>query len=119
MAYFSIGTRLTCTSALTADGPALLVADTYNHKIKRLDPQRREMRTLLGAGGAGGHADGTGWEARFSEPGGLAVARGALFVADTNNHALRVVGLSRHEVTTMAIDESRRAHPAHPEKADG
>ena len=111
MAYFSIGTRLTCTSALTADGPALLVADTYNHKIKRLSPQTRKVRTLLGAAGPGAHTDGVGTAARFSEPGGLVLARGKLFIADTNNHALRVVDLDTLDASTVPVDESRRAHP--------
>src|SRR5439155_170527 len=44
-------------------GDVLFVADTYNHKIKRLDPRTGECRTLLGAG-APGHADGAAGAAR-------------------------------------------------------
>ncbi|MDQ3701303.1 MAG: hypothetical protein M3442_10320, partial [Chloroflexota bacterium] len=100
-------------------GPSLLIADTYNHRIKRLDLQTREVRTLIGAGAPGGFADGPGPSARFSEPGGLAIARGTLFVADTNNHRLRVVdlpgtaaesGRRPGEVRTLEIDLSRHAH---------
>ena len=89
------------------------MADTYNHKIKRLDPRTREAKTLLGVPGSGAHTDGVGTAARFSEPGGLALARGKLFVADTNNHALRVVDLATLDTTTIPLDETRRAHPEH------
>jgi DNA-binding beta-propeller fold protein YncE len=92
------------------DGPSVLVADTYNHRVKRLDPRRQEVRTLWGAGAPGGYADGTGRVARFSEPGGLSLARGRLFVADTNNHRVRVIDLASGAVGTLAIDPSRRAH---------
>src|SRR2546428_11632800 len=54
---------------------ALPISDTYNHKIKRLDPRTGECRTLLGAG-APGHADGAAGAARFSEPSGVSVAAG-------------------------------------------
>ncbi len=97
-------------------GPSVLIADTYNHRIKRFDLQAREVQTLFGAGAPGGFADGPGKTARFSEPGGLAVARGTLFVADTNNHRLRVIDLGNGtrgaeggEVGTLEIELSRRA----------
>jgi sugar lactone lactonase YvrE len=80
----------------------LLVADTYNHKIKRLDPRTGECRTLLGAG-APGHTDGAAPAARFSEPSGVSVAGGRVFIADTNNHAIRVASLATGEVRTLAL----------------
>jgi DNA-binding beta-propeller fold protein YncE len=91
-------------------GPSVLVADTDNHRLKRLDLARREVHTLLGAGAPGGFAGGAGSGARFSAPGGLAVARGKLFVADTNNHRVRVIDLASGEAGTLEIDPSRRAH---------
>ena len=81
---------------------AIYVADTYNHKIKRLDPVTAECRTVLGDGVAG-HRDGEGSEARFSEPSGVAVARGRLYVADTNNHAIRVADLATGRVVTLDL----------------
>src|SRR2546428_7892497 len=59
---------------------ALPISDTYNHKIKRLDPRTGECRTLLGAG-APGHADGAAGAARFSEPSGVSVAAGGPLLA--------------------------------------
>jgi DNA-binding beta-propeller fold protein YncE len=78
----------------------LLVADSYNHKIKIVDPKTRESRTWLGDGQRG--AD-DGAKPRFNEPGGLALVGGKLFVADTNNHAIRAVDLASKKITTLTI----------------
>ena len=94
--------RLQHPLGLAWHGDVLFVADTYNHKIKRLDPRTGECRTLLGAG-APGHADGAAGAARFSEPSGVSVAAGRLFIADTNNHAIRVASLASGDVTTLVL----------------
>jgi hypothetical protein len=45
-----------------------------------------------------------GAEARFNEPGGVWAAGGKLYVADTNNHAIRVMELATpHRVTTLEL----------------
>ncbi|MDF1702632.1 MAG: hypothetical protein P1V36_15890, partial [Planctomycetota bacterium] len=62
------------------------VADSYNHKLKRLEPKRRTVRSMVGTG-VPGQADGQG--AMFAEPSGVSYAGGVLYVADTNNHAIR------------------------------
>jgi NHL repeat len=79
------------------------VADTYNHKIRVLDPGTRRVRTLAGNGIAG-FADGRGTRAQFSEPGGLSAANGYLFVADTNNHAIRRIAIATGKVDTLAFE---------------
>jgi thiol-disulfide isomerase/thioredoxin len=78
----------------------LFIADTYNHKLKVLDPKTRKVSTFAGTGKPG-QADGARPE--FYEPGGISVARGRLYVADTNNHAVRVVDLSTKQTTTLVI----------------
>ncbi|MEW6491650.1 MAG: thioredoxin-like domain-containing protein [Cyanobacteriota bacterium] len=78
----------------------LWVADTYNHKIKRIDPSTGNCLTMLGDGTAG-LQDGQGTKARFSEPSGLSAIAAYLYVADTNNHAIRRVALDTLEVTTL------------------
>ncbi|HKR02527.1 MAG TPA: thioredoxin-like domain-containing protein [Pyrinomonadaceae bacterium] len=78
----------------------VLIADTYNHKIKELDPQEGKVRTLFGKGKPG-QADGAAQT--FYEPGGLSVAGGKLYVADTNNHAVRVVDLKTGQATTLKL----------------
>ncbi|MBX7170086.1 MAG: redoxin domain-containing protein [Pyrinomonadaceae bacterium] len=79
----------------------LLVADTYNHKIKQLDPERQTVKTFLG-NGKSGQIDGD--KPQFYEPGGLSIANGKLFVADTNNQAIRVVDLQTKQVSTLKIE---------------
>ncbi len=80
----------------------IYIADTYNHKIKLLDPNTRQSTTLLGTG-AEGWQDGS--QAQFYEPGGLSVAGHLLFIADTNNHAVRVANLELLTVNTLALSD--------------
>lgn len=79
----------------------ILIADTYNHKIKQLDTQMRTVGTFLG-NGKPGQVDGNA--PKFYEPGGLSIAGNKLFVADTNNHAVRVVDLQTRQVSTLKIE---------------
>jgi thiol-disulfide isomerase/thioredoxin len=83
----------------TLDGK-ILIADTYNHKIKQLDPSDGQVVTLFGTGKPG-QADGA--HPSFYEPGGLSVAGGKLYVADTNNHAVRVVDLKTKQTATLVL----------------
>ena len=50
-----------------------------------------------------GHADGPVGQARFHEPGGLAATTGLVFVADTNNHAVRRITVADGLVDTLRI----------------
>ncbi|MEJ7713249.1 MAG: NHL repeat-containing protein [Pyrinomonadaceae bacterium] len=84
----------------TADG-SLLIADTYNHRIKRLDPRRRTVKSFAGTGKPG-QADGSS-ASSFYEPGGLSIAGDKLFIADTNNHAVRVIDLKSKRSSTLMI----------------
>ncbi|HEV8614848.1 MAG TPA: thioredoxin-like domain-containing protein [Methylomirabilota bacterium] len=76
--------RLQHPLGVTAWKGLLYVADTYNHKVKVIDPVTRRCSTLAGTG----EAD------VFFEPGGLSVGLGWLWVADTNHHAVQVVDLT-------------------------
>jgi DNA-binding beta-propeller fold protein YncE len=93
--------RLQHPLGIFAFGRKLLIADTYNHKIKELDPARQKVTTLLGTGKPG-QVDGT--SPSFYEPGGLSVANDKLYVADTDNHAIRVVDLKTKQTTTLRIN---------------
>ncbi len=99
---------------LGADGK-LYVADTYNHKIKVIDPVTRESRTLVG--GAPGFRDGDA--PQFWEPGGISYADGRLYVADTNNDAIRVIDLAALTVSTVVFPNPEQLALAAPvESAD-
>ena len=80
----------------------LFITDTYNNKLKKMFPATRGAMTLLGTGKPG-HKDGPGMQAEFHEPAGLSVAGGKLYIADTNNHAIRVAELASQEVTTLEL----------------
>jgi DNA-binding beta-propeller fold protein YncE len=71
----------------------LYVADTYNNKLKTLDPKTRRVETFLGGGK----------EPLFNEPAGLSFAAGKLYVADTNAHRIRVVDLATKAVSTLEL----------------
>ncbi|MCS7167365.1 MAG: redoxin domain-containing protein [Gemmatales bacterium] len=90
----------------------LYLADTYNNKIKVLDPVKRVCRTFLGDGKPGTSDD----PPRFNEPGGLCVADDFLFVADTNNHTIRVVNLQNKQVRTLSFPGLTPPAPPPPPK---
>ena len=94
--------RLQHPIGVTYHQGTLYVADTYNHKIKKVLPQTRSSFTFLGNGEAG-FRDGNGALAQLSEPTGLSAFEGNLYIADTNNHAIRVADLESGELTTLEI----------------
>jgi sugar lactone lactonase YvrE len=88
------------------------VADTYNHTIRRIEPDGR-VSTVAGSGGQYGATDGTGAEARFFNPAGVAIdVAGNLLVADAGNHIIRKI-TSGGVVTTLAGQKGQ------PGSADG
>jgi sugar lactone lactonase YvrE len=78
--------------AFDADGN-LLIADTYNHRIRRVDRQG-VITTIAGNGKAAYAGDnGQALEASLNNPQSIAFDRaGNLLVADTYNHVVRRVG---------------------------
>ncbi len=84
-----------------ADGK-LYVADTYNSKIKEIDPVKSESHTYAGGRERGSH-DGDRKSARFNEPGGISATSTALWVADTNNHLIRKIDLASGAVSTLEL----------------
>ncbi len=66
----------------------LFVADTYNDKLKTLDPKTKTAKEFL-----------TG----FDEPGGVFASGGLLYVADTNNHRIMVVDPKTKMANKLAI----------------
>lgn len=87
---------------------SIYVADTYNNKIKRYDLATGRIETFLGDGTAG-LRDGD--RPTFDEPGGLSIAGGKLYIADTNNHAVRVADLKTKRVETLTIRGLEKLRP--------
>ena len=80
------GRRFQHPLAVLFHGGTLYVADTYNHKVKTVDPKTGAVRTLVGASGvpqAGGLPG-----RRLAEPGGLAVQGERLYIVNTNRHSI-------------------------------
>jgi thiol-disulfide isomerase/thioredoxin len=78
----------------------IYVVDTYNNKLKAVDAKTGAVKTVAGDGQPGD----TDLPPRLDEPGGLCVSNNRLYIADTNNHAIRVFELSKQEMTTLVID---------------
>ncbi len=97
-----------CIGVAFHDG-LLYVADTYNHKIKRLNPRTRELETLIGTGKSG-KANGPARQAELNEPNGLCFARGKMFIADSNNHLIRVYDPKSGLVSTLNLSSPTTPH---------
>ena len=72
-------------------GDRVVVADTYNHRIRILDPSTGKMRTLVSE------------DAGLDEPAGVSVAAGRIYVADTNNHRIVSVDPESGAVTPVRL----------------
>lgn len=85
------------------DGERLAIADTGHHRVlvARLEDgaARARVERIVGSGRAG-FDDGS--EGSFHAPQGLAFAGDTLFVADTENHAIRAVSMRDGEIRTVA-----------------
>ncbi|MCB2377725.1 hypothetical protein LGH70_09045 [Hymenobacter sp. BT635] len=85
--------------ATNASG-TLYIVDNGNHTIRKIESDGM-VRTIAGAAGKSGSADGQGTAARFDWPNGIAVnARGWLYVADNVNSTIRLL-LPNGQVTTL------------------
>ncbi|MEB3195959.1 MAG: NHL repeat-containing protein [Candidatus Sericytochromatia bacterium] len=97
---------------IAVDGSGnVYVSDTQNHRIRKIIPDSsgfafstnlNDGRVTTLAGSVAGYQDATASNARFNLPSGLAVASdGTIYVADRNNHRIRVVSAAG-AVTTLA-----------------
>ncbi len=87
----------------------LYIADTYNNRVKVCNPHTRSVKVLVGLHKAGDRDA----PPEFYEPGGLSVADSRLYVADTNNHKIKVVDLQTDAVKTLTFDGLTPPRPAH------
>jgi sugar lactone lactonase YvrE len=79
----------------------MYVADDGNNTIRVVTPGGA-VKTLAGLAGTSGSGDGTGTDARFNGPNGIAVdSAGNVYVADMYNHTIRKVSPGG-AVTTLA-----------------
>lgn len=76
----------------------IYVADTYNSKIKTLDPKTRKCETFLSS-----TKDGWMGGPMFNEPAGICISGGKIYIADTNAHRIQIANLKTKAVTTLKI----------------
>ncbi len=91
-----LNARFSSPRGLAFDGPGdfLYVADTGNHRIRRIDMlDPAHPVTTIAGGGTPGDADGAGASATFNGPRGLAIDGDRLYVVDTGNHRIRAIDL--------------------------
>ena len=82
----------------------LYIADTGNHRVRRVDAKSGVIRTVAGSGKKGFSGDGgPASDAMLNEPYGLAVDdAGHLYIADRLNHRIRRVDLRSGTIATVA-----------------
>ena len=113
-----LSARFNAPTAVTVDNSArggVYVADTANHKIRKID-FNDQVTTILGSNSPGMMtADVTPLDrATFRGPRGVVADTGGnLFITDTENHAVYYADLARREVRLLA------GEPGTPGKADG
>ncbi|XP_041818492.1 NHL repeat-containing protein 2 [Chelmon rostratus] len=101
----------------------LYVADSYNHKIKVVDPKTKQCSTLAGTGEAGDTLGPEFNKSCFNEPGGICVGDSGklLYVADTNNHQVKMLDLASKTVSVFPISmdctDTVPSKPSRPAKA--
>ncbi|MBA4180696.1 MAG: hypothetical protein C0506_08930 [Anaerolinea sp.] len=95
-----------------ADG-IIYIGDTYNHEVRAINAATFEVTTVAGTGSRG-WSDGPGQIALFDEPGGLGVARGIVYIADTNNHLVRTFDVASGRVSTLTLSNLLVASGATP-----
>ncbi len=86
--------------AATEGGKRLWIADSNHNRVLEVGADGRFLRAF--GDGARGLEDGTGTKARFFRPQGLTVYDGAVWVCDTQNHALRRIDVATGAVATVA-----------------
>lgn len=82
----------------------LLIADTYNHRIKLLDDKTQTVNFVAGSG-IPGLRDGPFSMAQFRCPSGIVYVEqhNLAFVADNHNHCVRVLDFNTKEVSTLQV----------------
>jgi DNA-binding beta-propeller fold protein YncE len=91
---------------ICADGNNIYVADTYNHSIRLIDIGSHSVSTLVGRKNIETVCNIEDLQCGtlgLFEPSDVKVANSMLYIADTNNHLIRIFDPSRKALTTMKI----------------
>ncbi|XP_052102272.1 NHL repeat-containing protein 2-like [Mytilus californianus] len=97
---------------VTEESGPLLVADSYNHKIKSVDLKTSICTTVIGP-----ETDGDGViQFQLNEPGGLCVSLDKVYIADTNNHQIRVLDLKTQSISNLPVIFSQDETDSRPKQ---
>ncbi|MEW6604749.1 MAG: thioredoxin-like domain-containing protein [Thermoproteota archaeon] len=89
-------------SGLSIFGNYLFVADSEVSAVRRIDLSHKVVQTAVGEGlFIFGHRDGPLDSARFQHPLGITCEGNRIYVADTYNHAIRLIDLVDQNVSTL------------------
>jgi sugar lactone lactonase YvrE len=92
-------------AGLTISGDVLYIADSDNQRIRAIDLNTSLIRTVAGSGGTGfAGDDGAATDALLDGPHAVATTEDGrtLFIADSNNHRIRMVNLDTGTIGTFA-----------------
>ncbi|GGG86223.1 NHL domain-containing protein [Edaphobacter dinghuensis] len=88
---------------LALGGSSLYIADTHNHRIRRLDLGTGTITTVAGTTAGFSGDNGPAVAAQLNLPTALALGtNNSLYIADTQNHRVRKVNLTTGTITTIA-----------------
>lgn len=93
----------------------LYIADTYNHKIKKVSTNEKKIVTFIGTGKRG-FKDDKAHKAQLNEPNDIVFLDGKFYIADTNNHLIRIYDSSKKEVSTLHFKNIEALTPKKPEE---
>jgi dihydroxyacetone kinase DhaKLM complex PTS-EIIA-like component DhaM len=91
--------------SLSSDDSYALVADSYNHMIRKIVMSTSAVSLLAGSmGGLSGTSNGIGTSARFNVPAGVSLSSDDSYalVADSYNHMIRKIVMSTSAVSLVA-----------------
>jgi hypothetical protein len=91
---------------ITTDGTNLYVAESGEHKIRKIVIDNGTVTTLAGTGSQGYLDHITGTSARFYRPQAITTDGTNLYVADYSNHRIRKIVIDNGTVTTLAGSSS-------------
>ncbi len=92
----------------TCDGNKIYIADTYNHSVRLIDFVEQKVSTLVGRSEmkAMCNVDDPSCDILgLFEPSDVKIHGNLLYIADTNNHLVRIFELNKKVLRTLDIKE--------------
>ena len=100
--------RLQHPLGVTCEGNKIYVADTYNHAIRLIDLAEQRVSTLVGKPEMKTvcNIDDPACDTLgLYEPSDVKIRNNALYIADTNNHLIRIFDLDKKVLRTLPVRE--------------